>query len=277
MSDAARGTVIGEGAETPIAVYVKQFTETPNVGDAIGARIVEAITGRPLRIVGEAPLSVPNLIAIGSIVHWSDEHSVLWGCGLIAPGIPARVPADVLALRGKLTRDDLTARGIRCPDVLGDPGLLLPDVIAPSEPCHPIGLVPHYADRDTEFVDRCRREGVPIIDVHETPETYVEQLTSCRRILSSSLHGIVIAHAYGIEAGWVKISERVHGDGFKFFDYYSSLGVAARDVPMMVPGSPAIDRMAESCWRPEVLPDRGLLRRVLEQNIVELETLAVEA
>src|SRR6202011_1044978 len=80
---------------TPITVYLKQFTETPNAGDAIGAAIVKAVTGRRVCIVGEAPQPGPNLIGIGSIAHWADEHSVLWGCGLIAAGLHYRVPADV--------------------------------------------------------------------------------------------------------------------------------------------------------------------------------------
>jgi pyruvyltransferase len=226
-----------------------------------------------VRIVGEAPLPVPNLIGIGSIAHWSDEHSVLWGCGLIAADLPYRAPAEVLAVRGKLTRDDLTSRGVRCPDVLGDVGLLLPDLIVPSPARHPVGLVPHYVDRASKFVERCRRDGVPLVDVHATPEVYVDQLTSCRRIVSSSLHGIVIAHAYGIEAVWVKISDRVHGDGFKFFDYYSSLGIAIRDVPTMVPGVHSVGEMADACWLPDTLPDRMMLREVLERKTLELDVL----
>jgi pyruvyltransferase len=232
---------------------------------------VEAIARRSVRIVGEAPLPVRNLVGIGSIVHWSDEHSVLWGCGLLAANLDYRAPAEVLAVRGKLTREKLTARGISCGDLLGDIGLLLPELIAPATAVHPVGLVPHYVDSESEFVKRCRFDGVPIIDVHGTPEAYVEQLTSCRRIVSSSLHGIVLAHAYGIEAVWVKVSDRVHGDGFKFRDYYSSLGVGVSDVQMMSPRYHTIGQMADACWRPGVLPDRGALREALERNISKLD------
>ncbi len=250
-----------------MSVYLKQFSEVPNVGDAIGARLVEAITGRAVRVVGEGPLLVPNLIAIGSIAHWSDEHSVLWGCGLIGRGVSFCPPAMVLALRGNLTRDHFVAQGINCGDLLGDAGLLLPELIAPAEPFHRVGLVPHYVDRDSAFVDVCRREGVPIIDVQGSPETYVEQLTSCHRIISSSLHGIILAHAYAIAAAWVVISDRVHGDGFKFFDYYSSLGVKARDVPMLSPADGTIDQMMDKCWRPDALPDRAALRTALIEKV----------
>jgi pyruvyltransferase len=254
-----------------MTVYLKQYSERPNVGDAIGSLIVEAIGGRATCIVGEAPLAVPNLIGIGSIAHWADERSVLWGCGLIAEHLEVRAPAAVLAVRGYLTRDNLVRRGIACGDLVGDIGLLLPELIALSKAVHPVGLVPHDVDRDDPFVEECRRQGVPIVDVTATPERYVEQLTSCRRIVSSSLHGIVLAHAYGIAAAWVKISDRVHGDGFKFFDYYSSLGVKSNDVPMLAPATHTLDAMAQACWRPDALPDTASLRRVLEERISEID------
>jgi pyruvyltransferase len=248
-------------------IYLKQFSQVPNVGDAIGAPLVEAITGRKVRVAGEAPLPIPNLIAIGSIAHWSDEHSVLWGCGLIAKSVSFCPPAKVLALRGKLTRDQFVARGIDCGDLLGDAGLFLPELIAPSVPIHGVGLVPHYVDRDSAFVSQCRQKGVRIIDVRDSPQSYVEQLTSCRCIVSSSLHGIIIAHAYGIPAAWVRISHGLHGDGFKFFDYYSSLDLKARDVPMLSPADGTIDQMIEKCWLPEALPDRAALQNALVERI----------
>jgi pyruvyltransferase len=254
-----------------VTIHLKQFSDTRNVGDQIGSRIVESITGRAVRVVGEAPLPVPNLIGVGSIAHWSDEHSILWGCGLIAAHLGVRPPAEVLAVRGALTRDHLIARGIRCGDLLGDVGLLLPELIAPSVPVHPVGLAPHYVDGDSDFVEFCRREGVPIIDVRRSPEAFVEQLTSCCRIVSSSLHGVILAHAYGIEAAWVRISDRVHGNGFKFLDYYSSLGINPRDVPMLSPGDRTIEQMADACWRPDTLPDRAALRQALLQRAAELD------
>jgi hypothetical protein len=52
----------------------------------------------------------------------------------------------------------------------------------------------------------------------------IDAIASCRAILSSSLHGIIAAHAYGVPATWVKPSDRPKGDGFKFLDYWASMG-----------------------------------------------------
>lgn len=253
-------------------IYLKQFTETPNVGDAISELIVARISGRRIEVVGEAAFDRPNLIAGGSIAHWSDRYSVLWGCGLISDRIvPSHAPARVLAVRGTLTRDRLRALGVPAGELVGDVAVLLPEIVAGAAPVrHRLGLVPHYVDRDSSFVDEWRRLGVAVLDVGAAPDAFVRGLTSCERIVSSSLHGIVLAHAYGIPAAWVELSDRVHGNGFKFFDYYSSLGVAARDVERNSPGA-GIARLAERCWLPPALPQKDRLREALLTALAELD------
>ena len=72
--------------------------------------------------------------------------------------------------------------------------------------------------------------GWHILDVSAPVETFLAGLQRCETVLSSSLHGIVFAHAYGRRALWIELSSRVHGDGFKFFDYYASLGISAERV-----------------------------------------------
>jgi pyruvyltransferase len=255
-----------------MTIYLKQFSEVPNVGDVLGATIVRAIANRPVVTIGEASCDRPNLIALGSIAHWADERSVLWGCGLINDWIEPRAnPAAVLALRGRLTRDRLTARGIVCPDVLGDVGLLLPRFVPPAlTRRHRVGIVPHYADRESAFVAECRQLGIPIVDSLGDPDRYVELLTSCQLILSSSLHGIVFAHAYGIPAAWVQISQEVHGHGFKFFDYYSSLDVRRQDVLACDPRVDSLERMIAQCWLPECLPDTAALHAALLDNLAKV-------
>jgi pyruvyltransferase len=256
-----------------VTIHVKQFQKVANVGDAIGGRIVAEVTGRPVQLAGEEPLDVPNLIAAGSIAHWADPRSILWGCGMIDERHPPVCrPARVLAVRGRLTRDMLTRRGVPCSDIVCDVGFLLPDLIPPSaERTHAIGIVPHYVDRTNRFVARLAHEGAAVVDPGLEPEEFVARLTSCQRILSSSLHGLILAHAYGLDAAWVRLSRGVYGRGFKFADYCSSVGLDRREVRHLSPRRHSLDRMLEACWRPEKLPDKAAMRAVLAEAASALD------
>lgn len=56
----------------------------------------------------------------------------------------------------------------------------------------------------------------------------IESLLSCRRIASSSLHGLILADAYGIPSAWLmaeadKGGSRPKGGEFKYYDYFASI------------------------------------------------------
>ena len=57
------------------------------------------------------------------------------------------------------------------------------------------------------------------------PESGVERVARCRAVVSSSLHGLITAHAYGIPAVPVSFGDRLYGDNVKFLDYALSVGV----------------------------------------------------
>jgi pyruvyltransferase len=181
------------------------------------------------------------------------------------------VPARVLAVRGRLTRDLLTRRGIACGDIVCDAGFLLPELLPASRPSRALGIVPHYVDRESRFVKRLEREGAVVIDPGLSPEEYVARLTSCEQVLSSSLHGLILAHAYGVPCAWVRLSGKVYGGGFKFFDYYSSVGVARHEVRRLSPRRHSIERMLEACFIPPELPQKDAMSDALSAAAAELD------
>jgi pyruvyltransferase len=246
-----------------MVIALKQFTKYPNAGDHASAAIVAHLAGENVKVIGGEASAQPNLLAIGSILHWSDSSSVIWGTGLISAEIevPAK-PRAILAIRGNLTRRRLLQMGIETLAPVGDPGIFLPEMFAATIPVNDFGMVPHYIDMQEPFVDRVRQAGGVIIDPLLPLAQYVKLLTSCRKIISSSLHGLVFGHAYGIPSAWISLSDRVIGGGFKFFDYYSSLGLSPENVIASAREDP-LPLVLDRCHLPRAPFDKEELRSAL--------------
>jgi len=255
-------------------ITLKQYMHHPNAGDAASAIVVSHITGESLNVVGVERRSGPHLLAIGSILEWMDEQSVVWGSGYIRADTPLpAVPKAVLAVRGELTWAKLNSQGVACDPIFGDPGIFIPEIYPRGQVKWSVGLVPHYVDIDAPFVGRARAAGLHVINPLSPFDHYISALTGCERIISSSLHGLIFAHAYGIPAVWVKLSDHVVGNGFKFFDYYTSVGVRAHDVPSHS-ADDAFPSITESCHLPLGRIDKSALRDALLGQIAILRRRA---
>lgn len=165
-----------------------------------------------------------NLIGIGSIIAGGNRHSTTWGSGFISSNENFR-GGIVCAVRGKYTNRRLKELGYDGASVLGDPALLLPLLVKPStKQNNAIGIIPHMLETD-EFK---RKYGAKykIIDLRtDNVEQTVLEITSCQHILSTSLHGIIVSHAYGLPALWIKSGKKIGGDDIKFKDYFSSVDI----------------------------------------------------
>jgi pyruvyltransferase len=200
----------------PIPTY--WFSGRPNFGDALSAVVLAYVSGAtPVLVSG---LHKGKVLAVGSILHRLAEGDIVWGAGAIREGSitpPPRV--RFRAVRGPLTR--ALIRGT-VPDVYGDPAMLLPRIYRPNRSKRfDLGVVPHYLEAD---VIRVQDPAVMVIDVRSGWREVVDRINQCQVILSSSLHGLVVAEAYGVPAAWFVASDEVTGQGFKFRDYYESTG-----------------------------------------------------
>ncbi|OQA52866.1 MAG: Polysaccharide pyruvyl transferase [candidate division WS2 bacterium ADurb.Bin280] len=212
---------------------LKVFIGGQNWGDKISPLLVEWISGvKPnlIEIRGGADASKSNLnfLTVGSILDYCDKNSVVWGSGFIREGDDFKfaAPQKVCAVRGPLSRKRLLELGVECPEIFGDPALLFPRYYKPKILSHKeIGIVPHFVDLDVGWVrERLEDPTVRVIDINGDPFEVVDQICSCEKIFSSSLHGLIIADAYGVKSNWIKLSEGVWGDGYKFRDYFLSVG-----------------------------------------------------
>jgi pyruvyltransferase len=131
--------------------------------------------------------------------------------------------ARVLALRGPLTRARISAAK---PLLLGDPGLLAPRLLGSRPPPrYRLGLVPHYVDQQNAMFSRLRGQHpdeVTLIDVRRQPGAVIREIAECEAIVSSSLHGLIVADALGIPSAWHYVPA-VLGAGFKFQDHFAAI------------------------------------------------------
>ncbi|WP_339611877.1 polysaccharide pyruvyl transferase family protein [uncultured Planktosalinus sp.] len=200
-----------------------------NYGDLLGKYLVEKISNKEVEFVNPRKWHLkdyfqPIYATAGSILAHVNRHCVVWGSGIILKDQVVK-PARFLAVRGPQTSKRLLEQGYKVPEIYGDPALLLPLYYNPPiEKKYTLGIVPHYNDFKAVQQNYQNRKDLLIIDLMTNDiEATTNLFLSCERIVSSSLHGLIVAHAYGIPAVWVQFSDKLFGDGIKFRDYFESV------------------------------------------------------
>lgn len=164
-----------------------------------------------------------NMICIGSIADHARPGVTVLGAGIMSRTDRPNPEADWRFVRGPRTRERILAMGGTCPEIYGDPGMLLPLLVEESAKEHDIGIVPHYIDYKeikAQYPDHF------VVDLlNENPLKVAQEITKCRKVISSSLHGLICANAYGIPAAWVRFGDRLAGDDVKFEDHYAAMGL----------------------------------------------------
>lgn len=200
--------------------------------------------GQPIRNFGDviAPLIFQHFS--GVTVQWAaPESAALIGPGSVMDVLPVQGWAGVVAGSGALheatTTDlrDATVLGLRGhlsnvqyfgnDVVFGDPLLLASELVAVERETVELGVIPHWSD--TTLLDRFAYLNPVFIDPQGDPLDVIRQIGACRKIVSSSLHGVVVADSFGIprrmEAAPRLLTNKHEGGFFKFQDYASALEV----------------------------------------------------
>lgn len=238
------GAIPWPGGAAPLRLFY--FDGFANFGDRIALDIVSAVSGRQ---VLASPPDQADLFALGSIMRFvakTTKHPrkglppAVWGAGIMGlQGPEVRVDnIHFAAVRGPLTQTLLDLGDIP----LGDPGLLISDVVAPVPRSDRIGVLCHVSDKPApETLDRLRADGrFDLIAVGtEDHLATVRAIAGCGHVVSSSLHGLIVADAYGVPNTWM-VNGRIHtGGAFKFHDYALSvrrllnLPVRLEDLPAL--------------------------------------------
>ena len=206
---------------------------TKNWGDLIPYKILKELS-KSEKLKDSQVFNVKNpmtkypVISTGSVMHFTNPESIVWGTGCIDEKMVGQQPKKIYAVRGPLTQQELELKGWECPEVYGDPALLYPMIYNPQvEKKHKWGFIPHYiefeSDSDLDVIHHMEKLGFQIIDVCSGSEKFIDELLECENVISSSLHGLIAADAYGIPNARVNVSNKLIGGDFKFKDYCYSV------------------------------------------------------
>lgn len=207
-----------------------------NFGDDINFAVVKYLTQKKVVSYIHSYVSLfhpVNYLCIGSIVDTlATPKSIIWGSGAMYGDYNRKFvhPKKVTAVRGPLTRDFLLSKGVMCPEIYGDPALLLPFIYkSHNNKKYKLGLIPHYSEYNLEKVQLFRErygKQVLVIDLHHYSDwrDIVDRINECEYIASSSLHGLIVSDAYKIPNVWVKLTDTIKGGTFKYLDYFGGVG-----------------------------------------------------
>lgn len=200
-----------------------------NFGDNIGPYLVEKITGMKAVYVSPEE-NIEHIALVGSLLDIPPlNNTIVWGCGFAYEEGTICSPKEICAVRGRLSREKYLNSEIDCPEIYGDPALLLPRFYNPEiQKKYSLGIIPHVVDYVEVLKQYANRyPDTKIIDLSQSVEMVISQILSCENTISSSLHGLIVSHAYGVRCRWVEFSDKVLGSGFKFRDYFTTIESAA--------------------------------------------------
>lgn len=211
-------------------VRVISWIEQPNLGD----RFTDLwLSLQGVQHIVTDKWAEGNFVGVGSLLEQAQGHDVtIWGTGRATD--PRKTgPVDltkgtVLALRGPLSA--LGSYGARSAVnerhgfTMGDAGLLAPDLLEDVPPAivipNGITYVPHWSDYKRTVEMQGEENTVNLLG---DPIEALQRIREATLVVSSSLHGLIFADAFGIERVWDYVPEAV-GDGFKFRDYGALVG-----------------------------------------------------
>lgn len=199
-----------------------------NFGDDINFTFLQEITGYKHRLYNTYSPCSRNFTMIGSIFidRYINKDTIVWGAGMLREKQLVNKPYSVCAVRGPLTRDVVLKSGIKCPEVYGDPALLIPYYYHPYvTKKYKIGIIPHHSNIDSKLINKFKDVAkVKIIDFtsYNDWKDIIKDICQCVFIVSESLHGLIISEAYHIPNIWISLSDI--GQDMKYEDFFLSVG-----------------------------------------------------
>lgn len=190
-----------------------------NFGDEIGFQILQKL-GYDVEYTDKPEEA--DIFTTGSIVSYINEHgkdgAIVWGSGALEDDITEdfKKRFKVAAVRGHLTGKRIDPINGLMSAAKGDPALLAPLFWRADRSCtYSLGVIRHHLDSNEYPMADI------IIDATESIEEVIYKMNKCSVIASSSLHGLILAYAYGIPFMRIPRDNVIGGD-WKFMDFLTT-------------------------------------------------------
>lgn len=215
----------------------------PNFGDAISPVVLAHVSGRK---VVHAGVNKADIWGIGSLLQvvkraytaQKDLRPTVWGTGLLhaVNGTQFTKHVNIALVRGPITAALLDLEMSR----FGDPGLLISDVWPQERTSNgKIGIVPHHSRMDDPVLAALLDSDpkYQLIDPRDPAQDVCAAIAACDHVFASSLHGLIVADAYGVPNTWLAPMGQSR---LKYLDYAAAVG-RAMPSPIMIEDIPMID------------------------------------
>ena len=187
-------------------VNLEYWNFNENLGDLLAPVVTQWMLHRlGLDLYREAAKPC-HLMTIGSVLGLGVFDAVIWGSGVNSFAHVGRVTTqkgyrklDIRAVRGPVTAQVLRENGYTCPQIYGDPAILLPLIYPGRRPekKKKYVVIDHYMKRKTTGDDRLSiRTG--------DYRTFLDKILEAEVVYSSSLHGIILAESYGVPSVFLR-------------------------------------------------------------------------
>lgn len=204
-----------------------------NWGDDLNKYFFEFVTGKKLVFIPYDKTFLPRNIhysLIGSTIsHYNLKNTIIYGSGLMNDFDEIKsLPLEIISVRGPLTRSALKQKNIDCPEIFGDPALLLPIFYKPKKTnTIKFLFIPHKGTKNFSAINKFINDyGGKIINISRYKKwtDIIDEIYNSEFVISESLHGIITAETYGIPNIWAEFIEHDNSWDFKYNDFYESIG-----------------------------------------------------
>ena len=211
-------------------LYYCQCPEAPNnVGNIFGPFLLRHLSAENVKINITGPsksVTSPSLMLGGSIVQDSQKGCVISGCGILSKNDKIIDFLDCRLVRGQYTLNKI----LECKPnydkkiILGDASLALPYIMKTkiTKKIYKYGIILHYVDKRLSYYFN-KNPQINMIEINNgNILNFADRIMECESIISSSLHGLIVANSLCIPTAWIRLpGTLLPQDNIKFYDYFS--------------------------------------------------------